>query len=287
MIDERSGILIPDDFATLWRVDRLVPAPWNPNKQNDKTFNNLVDNIQTTGFDEAIEIVPLDNDHADMRQKYLTPEQYELAVQGEVFGFIVGGHHRWEAAKVLDMEVVPVVVKNEYDEDMVKFQNVRKNLLKGKLDPIKFTQLYDEMSEKYGEELVKEQMALLDERLMKELVVRVREELPPELQRKMEEAKDEIRTVDDLSRILNELFSKYGDTLEYSYMVFTFGGKTHYWVEMDKSTKKAMDAVAGFCFDHQANINEVFSRLLEGGRTLEEVKDEVSQLDPAEAAVEF
>jgi hypothetical protein len=267
MIDERSGVLIPADFATRIRTDRLIPVAWNPNKQNDKTFNNLVENIQLTGFDEAIEVVPLDEAHEAMRQKYLTPDQ---AASGELYYLIVGGHHRWEAAKVLDMEFVPVVIKHGYDEDMVKFQNVRKNMLRGKIDPVRFTQLYDEMSDKYGEELVKEQMALLDDRELKNLVIRIKDDLPPELRDKIDDARDDIKSVDDLSRILNELFSKYGDTLQHSYMVFDFGGKTHYWVQMEKPTKKGMDKLAAACYDNGVNINAVFERVLAQGMTVDD-----------------
>jgi hypothetical protein len=120
------------------RIERLVPAPWNPNKQSEKAFDNLVANIQQSGFDESTEVVPLDADHEEMREKYLTADQ---AADGELYYLIVGGHHRLEAAKVLDMELV-------------------------------------------------------------------------------DEAAGEIQSVDDLSRLLNELFSKHGDTLEHSYMCF-------------------------------------------------------------------
>jgi hypothetical protein len=271
MIDQRSSIEISDDFAKCVHVDRLVPAPWNPNKQSERVFNNLVRNIQETGFKEAVEVVPLDDAHAEMREKYLTKEQAE---SGDLYYLIVGGHHRWEAAKVLDMEVIPVVRKPEFDEDTVKFQNVRMNMLRGKIDAQKFTDLYDEMADKYGEELAKEQMALVDEKEFKNLYKNIRDELPEEMQKKLDEAANEIQNVDDLSRLLNELFSKHGDTLEHSYMVFDFGGKTHLWVQMDRETKKQVESIKSFCYDHKLDINLVMQALLKRSESvIEEERD--------------
>ena len=220
-------------------VEVLHVVDWNPNKQDEKTFNALVENIQELGMVEPILVSPKGSG------------EYE----------IVSGTHRYEACKLLGYTEIPCIVK-DLDADMVKFQNVRMNVLKGKLDPVKFTKLFNEMADKYGEEMTKQMMAFVDDNAFKAVYLDIKRELPKELQEKLEEAKDEIKTVDDLSRVLNELFTKYGDTLDNDYMVFTYGGKTHLWVIMDDTVKKALVNVCESCHASGVSVNRFFARLL-------------------------
>lgn len=230
-------------------LDKLEVSDFNPNVQDDKVFNALVNNIEELGMVEPLLVAP----------------------KGDGVFTIVGGAHRYEACKVLGYETVPCVVK-ELDEDMVKFQNVRMNVLKGKLDPVKFTKLFNEMADKYGEELTKEMMAFVDEKAFDSVYMDIKKELPKDLQDKLEEAKEEIKTVDDLSRILNEMFSKYGDTLENDFMVFQYGSKTHYWIIMNDQTKKTMDRIAERCVAEGLNINDIIDKLFE---KWEDIADEM------------
>lgn len=224
-------------------VDVLDPMESNPNKQSDAIFNNLVENIQEIGMVEPIMVAP----------KADEPGRYK----------IVSGYHRYEACRVLDYEEVPCVVQHDFDEDMSNFQLVRMNVLKGKLDPVKFTKLYDQMAEKYGDELTKIAMGLVDEKAFESLYVRVREELPPELQEKMDEAKDDIKTVDDLSRILNAMFTEYGNTLDSNFMVFQYGGKSHLWVRMNKELNTLMlDDLMPQLHDAALDVNDFFNTLI-------------------------
>lgn len=50
------------------------------------------------------------------------------------------------------MEEIPAYVMDDFDEDAAKYQTVRMNLLKGKIDPVKFTKLFDQMADKYGKD---------------------------------------------------------------------------------------------------------------------------------------
>lgn len=229
-------------------IEDLIPDEENPNVQKDAVFNNLVENIAEIGMVEPIMVAPYFENGKRVEGKYR----------------IISGHHRYEACKVLEYETIPCVVQEDFDEDMAKFQLVRMNMLRGELDPIKFTKLYNRMAEKYGEELLKQAMGLVDEKAFERLYLDVRKELPKEIAEKLDEAKDDIKTVDDLSRILNELFSKYGDTLDYDFMVFTFGNRTHYWIRMDSVLKEIMDKIAEFCVEREVNVNDVFRNALIG-----------------------
>lgn len=224
------------------RIEDIKLNAWNPNVQKDTTFNALVENIEEIGMVEPVMVLDKDEDG-----KYL----------------MISGEHRYEACKILGYTEVPAYVMDSFDEDMAKFQTVRMNVLKGKLDPIKFTKLFDDMADKYGKELTKQMMALVDEKEFDNLYVNVRKELPKEMQDKLDSAKDEIKTVDDLSRILNEMFNKYGDTLKQNFMVFQYGGKTHVWVIMDKALKnKFVDGVLEELHAGGYDINRYLDKLI-------------------------
>lgn len=249
-------------------VDQLYANDWNPNVQDDKTFNALVKNIEEIGMVEPVMVVP------------------EPSADGEKQYRIISGHHRWEACRILDYTEIPAVIMDGHDEDWQKFQTVRMNVLKGKLDPVKFTKLFDEMAERYGEEATKEAMAFMDEKAFASVYVNVRDQLPKEMADKLDQAKDDIKTVDDLSRILNEMFSKYGDTLSADFMVFTYGGKAHYWIQMDSDVKKKVDKIADIAMSMGISINTLFSKLLTSDIADDIINDMVANgevADPDEA----
>jgi hypothetical protein len=132
---------------------------------------------------------------------------------------------------------------------------------------VKFTKLFDEMAQKYGEQMTKQMMMFVDDKAFKDVYMSVKKELPKDLQEKLEKTKDEIKTVDDLSRVLNELFSKYGDTLDQNFMVFTYGGKTQLWVRMDKELYELMiKDVAERLKKDGGDINEWFKLLVLRGK---------------------
>ena len=270
--EEQSGVLIPAGVPT-FPVDRIIPPPWNPNKQDPDVFQNLVENIQENGFVDIPQLWPLNT--PELREEYLDPEVHDDGP----YWLIPGGSHRWEAAKVLGMAVIPGIEVEHWSEDMMKFQNMRLNMLKGQIDPVKFQKLYREMMEKgYKEEVLKVQMGLVKEREFKRLVKETKERLPKEMQKRLEKVEDDLHDIDDLSRVLNELFSKHGDTLDYNYMTFTFGGKTHLWIRMDKPVMEAVQRLTQTCYDEGIDINRVFAKLL---------KDELPLQDAlAEARVE-
>lgn len=250
---ERVPVKIP--------MDKIVVNEWNPNVQKDAVFNALVENIREIGMVEPLMVMPPDENG-----------NYKL----------ISGEHRFEACKVLGFTEIDAYIMDDFDEDMAKFQLVRMNVLRGSLDPVKFTKLFDEMADKYGKELTKQMMALVDEKAFDNLYVNVRKELPKELREKMDTARNEIKNVDDLSRILNEMFSKYGDTLKNNYMIFQYGGKTHLWVLMDSKLKKKMiDEVVEELKAGNYDINQYFSKLIN------EYSDEViAELDPIDEAEE-
>lgn len=223
MVEQRG----PDewDMQVVWvDTDQLVPNPSNPNQQDDATFNALVESIQTEGWTAPVQVVPLDG-----------VGTYE----------IVAGEHRWRAARVLGSQVPVIVLPAEdFDQDRRDWNMVKDNLLHGELNPEKFTRLYQRMVEKYDAEVLQALMGFTSEDAFRKVFKEVKAGLPPELQKALEDAKSEIRTIDDLSNVLNRLFREFGDTLDSDYMVFSYGGKEVLWVRAKPDLWKVVNRMA-------------------------------------------
>ena len=223
-------------------ITKLKKSEYNPNEMSDREFNMLCDDIQENGFVEFPQVVK----------------------DGEYF-IIVGGHHRVQAAKVLGFERIPVIVlPDEFDEDKQKIQLIRWNMIKGKMNPEKFTKLFDEMAEKYDADILKEMMAFTDEDAFNKVYQQATEQLPPEIKEKLNATKEEITNIDNLAETLNRLFSEYGSTLEYSFMNFVYGGQTHTMIVMSPETKKELDKIKKECINKKQNINDVINEMFSG-----------------------
>lgn len=227
-------------------VDSLVPNAWNPQEQDDATFNRLVDEVNEVGFIDPIEVVPLDD--GTFR--------------------IVGGEHRWRAAVASGKDEVPCIILSGAkwkDEDLQKFVTVRLNVIRGKLDPEKFLKLYQEMVDKYGADALQNMLGFTDvkafQRVLGDVKKGMKKSLPKEMQDEFDKAAKEARTVEDLNKIIQALFTKYGDTVAQSFMIFTHGKREHLYVAMDRKMKKAMDKVIEHCKKSGEDINEFMEPL--------------------------
>jgi uncharacterized ParB-like nuclease family protein len=228
-------------------IEQIKPNPWNPNQMDEHTFDRLTQEIQEVGYIDPIQVVEMDDG------------TYR----------IIGGEHRWTAGKVLGWKKIQAVVLSDAkwkDEDLQKFVTVRLNVLHGKTNPDKFIKLYEEMASRYGEEALQGLFAYTDQdawgKLKKEIGKGIKGSLSPELAKKFDEVIDEVKTVEGLSAVLNHLFTKYGNTLDHSYMVFTYGGKEHCYVVMDKETKRAVDGILSHCQEQSVDINTVIAPAL-------------------------
>ena len=219
---------------------------WNPNELSDAMFTRLVEDIKTVGFLQPILVTPLDDG------------AYR----------IVDGEHCFECARLLDMETVPcVVVSGEFagDETAQKFQTMRMNMIRGNVDKRKLKVLVEDLTTTAPIEDVAEAMAFDDVDALRALVGDARASLPPSMRREFDKKKEEIKTVNDLSAVLNRLFTKYGNTLPYDYMVMDFGGKKQILVRL--GTNKVYDKVlvaAGKCQEHNVTFSSAILLLLEG-----------------------
>lgn len=207
-------------------IDKIKPNPWNPNEMDDETFNRLTAELDTegggVGYIDPIQVVPMEDG------------TYR----------VIGGEHRYKAMQVLGHDAIDCVVlagEKWRDEDLQKFVTTRLNMLRGKMSQKKFMDMYMDLSSRYQEEALQSLMGITDQDAWKSLTDGVTKNLkgmglPKEKVEKFKEAASELKTVDDLALILNKIFSESGDTLTSNYMVFTFGGKEHLMIQVDRKT---------------------------------------------------
>lgn len=251
-------------------LDMLVPQEINPNEMSDEQFNLLADNFETVGFVDPIFVRgPLE----ELGGKYR----------------IIGGRHRWDVAKLYDFENVPVTIINdpEFTEDAERFQIVRMNLIRGKLSPEKFVQLYNALSEKYTADVAAESFGFAQQEEFEKLVGQMSKQLPNEMQNEFKKAAKEIKTIDGLSKLLNTMFTKYGDTLPYGYMLMDFGGRDSVWLRMQGNTKKHLLDLGKHCMVAGVTLDSVLANAMQHLTVTPEGEDLRKKLIEAGTKAEF
>lgn len=211
-------------------IGQLVEHAENPNEQSEKTFDQLVERIRTEGFDEPIHVYP------EMKKGVLTGKYV-----------IFSGHHRVKAGKLAGMTHVPGIIRDGWDEDRVAIELVTRNQLRGNLNAHKFTELYNRLKKRYEPEQLKKMMGLTEKKAFTALYKQVATQLQPKQRKMLEEAKETINSVDDLSKVLNNIFKEHGNETDHSFMVFTYGGKKHYYIAVEGDTAKKLEALKDRC----------------------------------------
>jgi hypothetical protein len=255
MLEELIGDAVEEadnDRPKLIRMDvdvtKLVPNAENPNVMSEQEFNMLYDNVERMGITDPILVRPLVGEVGAVNCTYK----------------IVGGHHRWEVAKLIGLEEVPctIICDPKFDEDMERFQMVRHNVIHGRMDAKKFMNLYQQVQGRYTEELAAEMFGFAKEEEFKKLIASTAASLPSEMKQQFIDATKEIKTIDDLAMVLNRLFTTYGDTVPWGFMIFDFGGQDHTWIRMEKHQKKEFLKFSDWCVKNERTVDKVIALLL-------------------------
>lgn len=224
-------------------LDLLVKNARNPNKMKSREFDLLVDNIERSGLTDPILVRPIEGG------KYR----------------VVGGHHRFDAATYLQFAEVPcTVLPEDFDEDEERFQLVRMNMIRGRMDPNAFFALYQEMSQTYSDEILQDSFGFAEEAEFQKLINQTAKGIDdPAMKEQFKKAAKEIKTIDGLSKLLNEIFTKYGDTLPRGYMVFDHAGQRNVWIQVEQKTMKAIDVLGIMCADHNRTMDDVLGQVVQ------------------------
>jgi len=226
-------------------LEKIHPNEWNPNEQDEVTFNQLVKTISEEGFDQPIVV------HQRGEDDYV----------------IIKGEHRWRVARVLGYDKVPCKIRHDWDEAEQKLQTVRDNMLRGEVNRAKFTKLVNEIQKKYGldHEAQAGLMGFKDmEEFYKNYLIE-KERRSKELLDDLAAVKDELRTLDNLSTVIREIFTNHREEVELNFAYFMFGRKKVLMVEMDKDLKDQIERVVDFSKGRKVNINLVLSRVIADG----------------------
>lgn len=194
----------------------------------------------------------------------LNAEAVEIYTENLKEGSVVVQFSEFEGFMPIDRK------KNVHRSSYRHFLNASQHfIIRGQIDPQKFAKVYDDLAKTYGQELTQEMMGFADEAEFEKLYQSVKRALPPELQKGLEEAKKEIKTIAGLSQILNSLFAKYGDTLKYSFMTFEYGGRKHTVVMMDRKLKDQVELLKKYCIEYKKGIcpllTDAIRTLFKGG----------------------
>lgn len=252
-----SGMADSESFPFQMEIplDRLKKNDANPNVQDERTFNATVESVQEEGWIQPMaSVVPVG-------------EFDPMSPWGWKEFSIVAGHHRYDAAVVLGHDAGPcwVLDPEKFDQDRQDWVMVKANILSGDLDPMKFTALYSRMAKTYGAEVLQSLMGFTSEDAFKKVYRDVKRALPPALQKALDDQKDEIKTIDDLSLVLNRLFREYGETLPSNMMVFSWAGKEVLWVRTNDRLWEQVLKIAKTAAIQQQDVNAVIGDLLSAG----------------------
>jgi ParB/RepB/Spo0J family partition protein len=228
-------------------VSTIVPDELNPNEESAETFNTLVQTIAEDGFDQPIVVCPAPAPRAD-------GAQYVIAK----------GEHRWRAARVLGKRTIPAVVR-PWDELTRRTRMVRDNVVKGDLNKHKFTELVHSLQTQHrlDSELMAS-MAGFDsaKEMFGHMVREAKGKKDVDEQAHVDRSKDALKVLDDLSLVLNTIFSKHGHTLPYGFITFMWGGQVHTMVEMQEELKAQVEQLGTIAQERKVDINLLLAAML-------------------------
>ncbi|MEN3039789.1 MAG: hypothetical protein ABDI07_11710, partial [Candidatus Kryptonium sp.] len=113
---------------------------------------------------------------------------------------------------------------------------------------------------------MKELMGFTDrdafDKLIGEVERNIRKALSPDLAKRFQKVKKEIKTLDDLGNILNKLFTEYGDTIDRNFMYFSYGGKEHLYIICSRKLWRLVNSLMDYISKENLDASEVFSEII-------------------------
>lgn len=172
-------------------VDVLVPNENNTNEMSDRQLDRLAEEIRENGFIQPIQAIPMDDG------KYL----------------ILGGEHRWRAARACGMGFIPAVILTESrwtDKDLVDLETFKLNAIHGNVNMTRFYSLYERMSLKFGPEKLQGVLGVDDDKEWKSLTKTISKTLKEtgasaDTLDKIEKAAKKAKSPDQLSKQISKI----------------------------------------------------------------------------------
>jgi hypothetical protein len=226
-------------------IELIDNNAYNPNEMTDAMFDALAENIDDIGMVQPALVRPV-------------KDRYE----------VVDGEHRVEAMRIQDYEEMPCVVINPkyVDEIKARFITMRMNNIKGKLNKEKFRNIVEEVLETgdYEFDSLAGEFGFVDESEFEALWNSARESIDdPDMKEEFDSNRDEMKSVDDIAKLIERLYAKYGSTLPAHFMFFDFGGKEAVTVQLQSSKDvKIIKEAARSVMDQGITFDSALVRLL-------------------------
>lgn len=198
-------------------IEKIEANSWNPNEMNDEEFEMLQNNISKVGFLDPILVVPIE----DGRFR------------------IVDGEHRFEAQRGYAKTIQAIVCDPElFDETTSKIETVRMNKIRGGFNISKFNALVNDLVKNHEIpfDSIAQELGFVDESEFQQLVEDSRKQLPREAVKEFDRSVRKIENIDQLHKLVERLWMKYGDTLGANFMILDYGGKRNIWVQIKRSS---------------------------------------------------
>lgn len=232
------------DKAVELPVELIDPDPRNPNVMSDAKFSKLVKRIEEHGFDEPIQVII----HPENAERFL----------------LIGGEHRWKAARILDMKTIPAVVKEHLQDEVERYTELMaRNIDRGDLDTAKFNKLLEHINRSTTQPFTNEQLAdKMGFGDIKEFEKHLKKE-KKKTEAAAQEAKEggsgagKTQIIDNVSYVLNEVMNKFGETVPKGYIFFCYKNRMHLMVQCDKDLYQLTHDVAEGTKRDNKEINEV------------------------------
>jgi len=221
-------------------IDELEPDAANVNEQTEDEFAALVKSIKEFGFLDPV-----------------------LCFRKDGKLRIINGEHRWKAAKFLGYIEIPVAIVELDEDDIAHVLSIRMNYARGRLNPFKFTKLFNELRRKYDPETLRAMMGIGNEKVFKNLYRDVRAQLPPAVRRELDKTKQEITDVEDLARVIRNAVARYGHNLQNNFIFLEYGGRMHLAIKLSERSWSNVERIAVACEEHDIDINDYINVLLE------------------------
>lgn len=261
-------------------LDLLDDHEDNPNQMTEKGFDMLVANVEEVGFTDPMLVWPrgmvepflqvlkdAKSAGVQVTGDEVVPDLIDLIRAAGIRFTFVGGHHRRNALQYLGETYgfATVIADPEFDEDAAEAQLMRNNLIHGKLDPQKFAAMAQRQMDKgLSEDDLQIMYGFADDAEFRRVVDGMSKQLPnKDLQDKFKKAAEEIKTIDGLAKLLNQMFTLYGDTLPYGYLVVDYGGQHSIWLRAEKKTFDAVILIGQACVENDVLMDDVLGRVLQ------------------------
>lgn len=226
----------------------IEPNIYNPNEMPLETFNMLAGDVNEIGIDQPIVV----RKHPDIEGRYI----------------IIDGEHRWRSAMSAGIPEIPIVVR-DMDEDEAQIVTVRRNMLRGHLNPERFTKVVRGL-------VGKKDMNLDDVR--KKMAFNVTKEFNKVYRGQTTEAKEAVEAVEqkkeesleistiaaNLSTAVRDIMLNHGETMMDGYIYFMYKGKKYLMLSMGTDFRKQIEELIAITHDEgidNAQLSELISEV--------------------------